>query len=213
MNARENNCGVSLRKHVTVCVLQGVASFVGVNLLILVPIIALSLFCSPQTFELSIVKDGAVSIAISDDRCVDGSFNFCSSAELYDQCAADADGAPNHIFGGNFPRTFDFTAPAFFIRSGECADIKIGGIRRSVGVFSKSLSPCEIASVYRVNGKNSLIVADNGLAELSLQCGECYLIPDGRPAWPCRLLKLSATVRRRNRATTLSLNPSTLRLS
>ena len=162
-------------------IIRGVASFVGVNLLVVVPIAFVLSVCLPQAFEIDVIEEGAVSIAISNAKSVDGKVNFCSSVELYDRETAQ----PSvHMFGGTFPQDFDFAEPAIFIRSGAVTNLLVGAMRMTAGdLFCKTLSPAEIAAAYRVDGMNALSVASNGMVCVTLSDGCCRLVPVKRPVW------------------------------
>ena len=157
---------------------RGFAAFWGINLLVVVPIVALFVLCVPQVFEIDIVAAGKVSIAVSCETNASGTFDFCSSAELYevsDSCSC--------LFRGQFLRGVDIDAPALYLRSDSVDNLTIKCVRKMIGPFSKTLSPAEIAASYRGDGANVLKVASNGMLELSLEGGASHLIPVRRPVW------------------------------
>lgn len=157
------------------------AALLGVNLLVVLPVFFLSVECLPQEFEIDVVEEGAVSIALSNAKSASGKANFCSSVELYDRGTACHS---LHVFGGTFPNAFDFTEPAIFIRSGSVTNLSIGAMRMTFGdLFGKTISPVEIAAAYRIDGTNALNVASNGMVSLTLTDGCCRLMPVKRPKW------------------------------
>ncbi len=160
---------------------RALAAFCGVNLLVALPLAFVIFECIPHRVELAVVEDGHVAIAVSDSRQGDGSVNFCASAELYD---IETVNGSEHLFGGDFPCAFDFSAPAFLLRSDDVSNVEIAGLQIIVGdVLCRTLSPEDIASVYSVDGTNLLAVADNGRVGIPLIGGVCRLVPVAHPSW------------------------------
>ena len=154
---------------------RALAAFCGVNLLVALPLAFVIFECIPHRVELAVVEEGHVAIAVSDSRQGDGSVNFCASAELYD---IETVNGSEHLFGGDFPCAFDFSAPAFLLRSDDVSNVEIAGLQIIVGdVLCRTLSPEDIASVYSVDGTNLLAVADNGRVGIPLIGGVCRLVP------------------------------------
>lgn len=162
------------------CIIAGFGAFVGVNILVVCPLVTLMLICAPQKLECEGVADGVASIAISDAKLEDGSVNFCSSVELYDKGIGDSS---IHIFEGRFPRAFDFSDLSFFIRCDTATNFMIGSVRKTVGCFYQTLFSDEIAAAYNIDGTNTLVGASNGFIKLPLKDGVCRLVSHQRPAW------------------------------
>ncbi len=161
--------------------MKGLAGFLGLNLLVAVPLAAVILLCLPQSVEVDVIGDGVVAVAITDAKRKDGTANYCSSAELYDQSRP---GATIRTFAGRFPRGLDFSNPSFFLRAASATNLTIRGVRQTVcGLFSRTLSPDAIAEAYRLEGTDSVRLAAGGGVSLPLSGGCCHLQSVARPQW------------------------------
>lgn len=162
-------------------ILKGLAAFTGVNLLVAVPLCFVLSACLPQEFEVEVVGDGVVAIALSNAKRPDGTANSCASVELYDRWC---DGSSARMFHGLFPQGFDFRDTAFFVRSDSTNSLQIGCARMTFcDLFRRTLSPESIAAAYRVEGTDALDVASNGMVILPMRNGSCRLLPCRRPSW------------------------------
>ena len=160
---------------------RGLASFVGVNILVIVPLAFVLSVCVPQKFEIDVEANGGVAVAVATARLEDGTVNYCSSVELYDQ---ESSGISAHVFGGEFPRSFDFSSPALFIRSSVVTNLFVGSMRMVVGdLFCKTLSPSELSKAYQIDGMKSVGLSSNGMVNLELPGGSCRLEPARRLEW------------------------------
>ena len=162
-------------------ILKGLAAFTGVNLLVAVPLCFILSTCLPQKFEVEVIGDGVVAIALSNAKRPDGTANCCASVELYDNWS---DGHSVRVFHGLFPQGFDFSDSAFFVRSDSTNNLLIGSARMTFcGLFHRVLSPESIAAAYRVNGTNTLTIASNGMVVLPMGNGSCRILSCSRPSW------------------------------
>lgn len=162
-------------------ILKGFSAFTGVNLLVAVPLSFVLSTCLPQEFEVEVIGDGVVAIALSNAKRPDGTANSCASVELYDNWC---EGSSVRLFHGLFPQGFDFSDTAFFVRSDSTNSLLIGSARMTFcDLLHRTLSPESIAAAYRVNGTDTLAIASNGMVVLPMQNGSCRLLPCGEPSW------------------------------
>ena len=162
-------------------ILKGFAAFTGVNMLVSVPLCFVLSTCLPQEFEVEVVGDGVVAMALSNAKRPDGTANICASVELYDR---RIEGSSARSFHGLFPQGFDFSDTAFFVRSDSTNNLLIGSARMTFcDLFRRTLSAESIASAYRIDGTNVLGIASNGMVSLSMQNGSCRLLPYKQPSW------------------------------